>query len=187
MADCFPLHAVRLRGAATIEHVAARCDLTREQAQEELLDYEAYGWVTQFSFQHVQVWSLTDAGRQEDERILAEQLRELGAESVVRRVYRSFVPLNEQFLETVTAWQLQGQSDSLIDDLAAIVRSSYPLLADLTSALPRFVSYQPRLEQAIAMARTGRREWVDGVDLDSAHRVWFELHEDLLATLGMQR
>lgn len=29
--------------------------------------------------------------------------------------------------------------------------------------------------------------WVTGTDRDSAHRVWFELHEDLIATLGLTR
>jgi hypothetical protein len=28
---------------------------------------------------------------------------------------------------------------------------------------------------------------VTGVGIDSCHSVWMELHEDLLATLGMQR
>lgn len=187
MADCFLLHAVRLRGAATVEHVAARCELSPDEVQELLLDYEACGWVTRFTFLDGEVWSLTDAGRREDERILAEELRDVGAESVVRQAHRSFEPLNEQLLETVTAWQLQGESNALVADLAAIVRSVHPLLADLAGALPRFGSYRPRLEQAIAMAGHGHPEWVDGLDRDSVHRVWFELHEDLLATLGMQR
>jgi len=28
---------------------------------------------------------------------------------------------------------------------------------------------------------------VDHTDVDSCHRVWFELHEDLIATLGIDR
>jgi hypothetical protein len=33
----------------------------------------------------------------------------------------------------------------------------------------------------------GDRPWVDGSDRDSCHTVWFQLHEDLLATLGLRR
>lgn len=33
----------------------------------------------------------------------------------------------------------------------------------------------------------GERGWVDRTDVDSCHRVRFELHEDLVATLGLQR
>jgi hypothetical protein len=28
---------------------------------------------------------------------------------------------------------------------------------------------------------------VDAIEIDSCHRVWMQLHEDLIATLGMQR
>jgi len=34
---------------------------------------------------------------------------------------------------------------------------------------------------------SGRRDLVDGLDVDSLRRIWFELHDDLLATLGRQR
>ena len=33
----------------------------------------------------------------------------------------------------------------------------------------------------------GERTWVDEPKIDSCHTVWFDLHEDLLATLGMER
>ena len=29
--------------------------------------------------------------------------------------------------------------------------------------------------------------WITGMDRDSCHRVWFELHEDLIATPGLVR
>ena len=33
----------------------------------------------------------------------------------------------------------------------------------------------------------GERKWIDEPGIDSCHTVWFELHEDLLATLGLER
>ncbi|GEK21750.1 hypothetical protein CXY01_22700 [Cellulomonas xylanilytica] len=36
-------------------------------------------------------------------------------------------------------------------------------------------------------AVAGDGGWVDRTDVDSCHRVWFELHEDLVATLGIDR
>jgi hypothetical protein len=33
--------------------------------------------------------------------------------------------------------------------------------------------------------RQGGSRWVDGVGIDSCHLVWMQLHEDLLATLGL--
>ena len=34
---------------------------------------------------------------------------------------------------------------------------------------------------------SGQNAWVDGVGVDSCHTVWMQLHEDLLATLGLDR
>ena len=30
-------------------------------------------------------------------------------------------------------------------------------------------------------------EWADGLGIDSSHLVWIQLHEDLLASLGLDR
>jgi hypothetical protein len=35
--------------------------------------------------------------------------------------------------------------------------------------------------------RAGDKEWFTGPLVDSYHTVWFELHEDLMATLGLER
>ena len=130
---------------------------------------------------------MTDSGREKGEALLADELREHAAEECVTRAFRSFLLLNEQFLIAITAWQVDGQSDALIDDLRLIVRSCRPVLDMLAGCLGRFASYRPRLDLALSMALIGRDEWVDGLDVDSLHRVWFELHEDLLTTLGLQR
>jgi hypothetical protein len=34
---------------------------------------------------------------------------------------------------------------------------------------------------------TGHHSWVDAPDRDSLHAVWIQFHEDLLATLGIER
>lgn len=49
----------------------------------------------------------------------------------------------------------------------------------------------PIVHGPFAAARTraeaGERAFVDRTDVGSCHRVWFELHEDLIATLGIDR
>ena len=57
----------------------------------------------------------------------------------------------------------------------------------LTLRLLRFEGYSRAYDAAAARAWAGRHDWVDGVGIDSCHVVWMELHEDLLATLGLQR
>jgi hypothetical protein len=43
------------------------------------------------------------------------------------------------------------------------------------------------LRAALARVDGGERAWVDGPDRASCSLVWIQLHEDLLATLGMER
>ena len=52
--------------------------------------------------------------------------------------------------------------------------------------LGRFDGYDDRFAAALRKAREGEHLFVDG-RVDSCHRIWFELHEDLLATLGIER
>jgi hypothetical protein len=56
----------------------------------------------------------------------------------------------------------------------------------LTAVLPRFSGYAERLELAVENAAT-EPAWLTATDRDSFHRIWFELHEDLIATLGIRR
>jgi hypothetical protein len=61
------------------------------------------------------------------------------------------------------------------------------MLAELEGLLPRFAAYRPRLDTALDRAGRGGVDWVTKPMIDSYHTVWFELHEDFLATLGRQR
>jgi hypothetical protein len=67
-----------------------------------------------------------------------------------------------------------------IDDAAQQVCS------DLASRLMRFGLYRNRLSTAIERALAGDRAYVTD-SFDSYHAVWFQLHEDLLVTLGISR
>ena len=77
--ELLTLHAVRLRGMADDAEVAARFELDRSVSDELLLDFEAYGWVTRVDFAGTGGWTLTTAGRREDERRLADELAAVGA------------------------------------------------------------------------------------------------------------
>ncbi|GEL98174.1 hypothetical protein [Cellulomonas terrae] len=66
-------------------------------------------------------------------------------------------------------------------------RTWAPLADRLRLLLARFGGYDARFAAARRRAHAGGTGWVDGTDADSCHRVWFELHEDLVATLGIDR
>ena len=74
----------------------------------------------------------------------------------------------------------------VLDRFAALHERAVPVCADLEAALPRFGRYRVRLTDALERARGGEVACVADTT-DSYHTVWAELHEDLLATLGIPR
>ena len=77
--------------------------------------------------------------------------------------------------------------DRVLGELRTLGGRLVRIEAGLTAVLERFAGYQARYMAALTRAEAGQRVWVDGVGIDSLHVVWFELHEDLLATLGITR
>ena len=57
----------------------------------------------------------------------------------------------------------------------------------LGGRLVRFQGYDERFRTALNRAEQGDGSWVARPRVDSCHTVWMELHEDLVATLGIQR
>jgi hypothetical protein len=194
------LHAVRLTGFADTPAIAQRFELPLGQTEEALHDAEARGWTTYSSFAGTAGWSLTERGRAENERLLAAELD--GRKDAVREVYGEFLPLNALLQQACTDWQLRpSQTDPLaandhddpawdagvLHELKVIDGALAPITARLTNVLHRFRGYDTRFAAALAHATAGESAWVDRSEVDSCHRVWFELHEDLLATLNLQR
>ena len=54
-------------------------------------------------------------------------------------------------------------------------------------SLHRFAGYPERYSAALDRVDRGERAWVAQPTIESCHTVWMELHEDLLATLGLER
>jgi hypothetical protein len=196
------LHGLRLLGAADAPRVAARFGLNTDETHESLLDYEAVGWTARSDFGGVRVWSLTDAGRTENERQLAEELDTCSGRDAVTRAHTSFVPLNERLLQAATDWQLRPMpgaplasndhtdfrwDDRVIERLVSIGRRLRPVSDELSAVLTRFDGYADRFDAATQRIQAGQTRWVDAIEIDSCHRVWMQLHEDLIATLAMQR
>ena len=75
----------------------------------------------------------------------------------------------------------------VIGDLRTLHNETAPLVQRLGSLLERFDRYEPRLSTAVERVEAGDRDWFTKPLIDSYHTVWFELHEDLLSTLGKER
>lgn len=196
------LHSVCLLGYADTGAIARRFGQDPDDVAESLLDFEAFGWVTRSQFAGSAGWSLTDAGRAQDGQRMAAELAAAGAGPVVAQVHARFLPLNGQFLEAATRWQvrpLPGQpmasndhtdhrwDDRVLEELVSLGRRLTPLEAELTEVLARFGGYATRYQDAAGRATRGEHRWVDGLGIDSCHVVWMQLHHDLLTTLGLRR
>jgi hypothetical protein len=146
-------------------------------------------------------WSLTAAGRRRGEQLLAAELERSGLRDRVELAYGEFLELNHGVLAVCTDWQVRVGADPMVlndhtdpqydeevlERLESLHGRALGMLRSLVADVQRFVGYEPRLSKALATARRGEVDWVTRPVIDSYHTVWFELHEDLLATLGRRR
>lgn len=118
-------------------------------------------------------------------------------EAAARRAYDHFLDLDPAVKQVTTEWQLASSTRSaggfraedwnLVDRLAALHERAGPVLGRLGHAVPRFLPYRPRLRHALTRLQEGEGEWFSGLRCDSYHTVWWQLHEDLLLALGIDR
>jgi hypothetical protein len=194
------LHALRLSGFATSEGVAARWTLDEQKVRQALDAAGVDGWVIHRDGR-MGGWLLTAKGRSHAEDLIAAELDASGARRVAERSYESFRPLNVRFLAICTDWQLREvdgertindhadprHDRAVIDRLGAVHPEVVTLVASMSARLDRFESYEARFAHALGRVRANDVDWLTKPVIDSYHTVWFELHEDLLATLGRSR
>lgn len=196
------LHAVRLLGFADSLAIADRAESSRHEVAAWLQEAESSGWVQQSGFADLYGWSLTTVGKQENERQLAAERALADPQQRIADVYAAFVPLNARLLQAVTDWQLKPTPQDafasndhtdrawdtrILEELTDLSASLAPLNSQLSQVLARFDGYSMRFDVALQKAKGGVNDYVDKTNVDSCHRVWFELHEDLIATLGIDR
>jgi hypothetical protein len=194
------LHTLRLKSFVDADVVANAARLADSVAAQALEQLNADGFVS-YRNGRISGWSLTTAGRIEGERRLAEELDATGSRAVVTAAYQRFVALNRQFLGACTRWQLRAEdgthfvndhSDasydaSVVAELDEIDDAVQPICQELAAASPRFGYYNGRFAAARVRVHAGEHDWFTKPVIDSYHTVWFELHENLLATLNLER
>jgi hypothetical protein len=194
------LHAVRVRGFVDDAVVAGLARVPVATAVGELRSLAADGLAIKREGR-LCGWNLTAEGRATDAKLIAEELDASGARACVDDAYRRFLARNADMLACCTQWQLRtvdgvdtpnDHSDPAHDAeavrrLGAIDDAVQPICADLAAALDRFGGYGDRLRAARHKVEAGDTDWFTKPLIDSYHTVWFELHEDLLTTLGIER
>jgi hypothetical protein len=186
-------------GFTSLARVAEAAGLPGPEAESELIDLAVAGLVTKVAGEFGG-WGLTEAGRAADAQRIIDELEGAGLRTVVAAAFEAFLVLNPELLDLCGAWQLRpaggvvtandhtdpAYDARVLDRLVDLDRRAEVALADLSAAMLRFRRYRVRLGDALARARSGELDVVAD-STASYHAVWFQLHEDLLATLGIPR
>ena len=197
--DLLVLHTLRCIGFAGLPRVAEAARLAHDEVESELIDLALAGLVMHTSGEFGG-WGLTEAGRAADAARIAEELEAPGTRTAVTAAHERFSVLNPELLDLCTAWQLRSVDGvptpndhtdpaydaRVLDRLTDLDRRADAVCAGLGAVLLRFGPYRVRLTDALTRVRAGALEYVTD-DMASYHSVWFQLHEDLLATLGIPR
>jgi hypothetical protein len=194
------LHAVRVRGFGEAAALAGPFGMDEDEVANELKGLAEDGLVTHRE-KPLPGWTCTQDGKAEHGRLVGEDLEASGAGAAVDAAYRSFLGLNPELLAVCTAWQLRPEEGGpvpndhsnadydaeVVERLATVDAGVQPIADELAGRLQRYAGYSPRLSAALTRVRAGEHEWVTRPLIDSYHTVWMELHEDLMATLGIRR
>lgn len=194
------VHALRLKGFAEADVVAAVSRLDDDDVENLLKELAGDDLVVRRDGR-VSGWSLTPSGRARHADLVAAELEACDGRDDVRAAYDRFLDINQDMLAVCTAWQLRdvdgvqsindhtvaGYDASVVQQLVGIHDRARPVTADLRERLDRFGGYSGRLRTALEKVVAGNHEWFTKPVIDSYHTVWFELHEDLLCTLGIER
>jgi hypothetical protein len=191
------LHGLRLKGFAEPDDVAALVGLEPRAVIAQLEQLNADELVV-YREGRLTGWALTPAGRTAQEQGLQAELQRCGARDAVFDAYKRFLDLNNDLLGICTAWQMKNEATindhadpdydrGVIDRLHELHAKVEPIISDLEATLDRYRGYRGRLEASLVKLRNGEAEWFTKPLIDSYHTVWFQLHEDLLNTLGIER
>lgn len=192
------LHALRLRGLARDESLAAILGEQDGPVAQRYAPLIEAGLVKQLTGR-MNGFMLTRDGRARHGELLEADKAAGALTEVLHPPYQEFLEVNQPFIDLCSSWQVRsddGQPNDhtdeaydakVIGELGSIHEVGAKVGKDLAGVAQRYASYGPRLETAIGRVRAGDREWFTKPVIDSYHTVWFELHEDLLVSQGIER
>ena len=185
--------AIRLKGRAKLEDLAAAAGMSPDEATALLADLANAGHVERVG----ERVKLTAEGR----AALAEELaaeRDTVDVAALSAGYHEFDEHNTGLKSLMTRWQLRGDGTPndhtdadydahVIRDLGLLDAGFQPLLTRFVELAPRLGHYPPRFQVALDRIVGGDHSWFARPLVDSYHTVWFELHEDLIGLAGLTR
>jgi DNA-binding PadR family transcriptional regulator len=179
------LHALRVKGAAAAAEIARASGV--EQPGEELDRLCAAGLLSRAGEGEMAIYALTDAGRARHAELLAEEAPAAVRERLGAAYESEFLPVNVELKRLCAEWQTEGESFERLELLVDVHERIELFLARASAEVARFELYSARLGAAADRVQDGDGDALVHPLGDSYHNVWFELHEDLIVTLGRSR
>lgn len=177
------LNVVYLKKLTTSEAVATALDLPADNVREVLEKATSDGLALDMSGSIM----LAQAGNEavlEHYRQIAEKLANLPQ---LGEFHERFNGLNTRFIKLVSEWQKSDGDERSLERIMKTVERLIKALNDITEVVPRYAHYAKRFTETMTKIDVGERDLVTNPRKDSLHNIWFEFHEDLLATTGTPR
>jgi hypothetical protein len=187
------LMAVRIKGRATPAALAMATGMTEDDVRAAVRAARERGLLQAASGSHAgaaapdEVVALAPDGLHALGALLAAEPCDRGA---LARAYDGFLTTDTALKDAITAWQLasgEAERGGRGAALRAAGAEATAVAERLAALAPRYASYARRLGAALAALRAGDERYAASPRVDSLHQVWFELHQDLLLTLGRER
>jgi DNA-binding MarR family transcriptional regulator len=186
------LRAVRLKGRASVEDIAAATGLDGAEITSVVGALVESGEAREVGGNYM----LLGPGREHLTELLAEERSGVDT-GAVQDLYEQFSAVNGDFKQLASDWQLRdgGPNDhsdaaydqQVLDRLPSIHERVSPVAERAAQLAPRLAPYGPRLSGALERVRTGDHAWLLKPLIDSYHTVWFEFHEELIGLAGLSR
>ena len=194
------LHTLRIRGFVQSSEIVVSTGLKLEEV-ENCLDLFRENSLVSYREGRIEGWMLTQEGREKSQQLVSSELESSGFKEEINSSYQRFLSINQKFLSLCTDWQLRtvegeqeinDHSDEAYDEeviarLVNIDDEIQPVCQSLATSLNRFEGYSNRFSEALHKVQNNEPEWFTKPMIDSYHTIWFELHENLLSTLGIER
>jgi hypothetical protein len=194
--DFVVMHGLRLKGFAEVWVLAELTSLSHTDVAGRL-EVAATAELVQRRDGRISGWTLTPAGRARHAELLDEDLAAAGCRPALRAVYPRFEEHNAALKTLCTDWQLRNGEPNdhadarydgvVIGRLRTLNDAVGPLCAEMAGHLSRLAPYGPRLSAALGRVEAGDRDGFTRPLANSYHDIWMELHEDLIASLGLTR
>ena len=189
--DLSVLMALRVQGVATSERVQVA---TGEDCAAKLAELAAAGYAAERTGRLVG-FSLTPDGITHLDKLLADEgLRE---NEGLKDCYDLFLSINNRVLKVSSDWQVRDGSpndhsdtiydEEVIDRLSELNDRVRSCMRKVSACAPRLAPYGARLDSCVERLMAGDKSAFTAPLAESYHTVWFELHQDLLLTLGLER